>query len=935
MGTSGQNGAPGLRGRRGECEALDRLLDEVRARQSRVLVMRGEAGVGKTAMLDYLEARSSGCRVVRAAGVEPEMELAFASVHQLCAPMLDRLERLPDPQRDAVRTALGLSTGETPDRFLLGLAVLRLLSDVAEEQPLVCIVDDAQWVDRASLQILTFVARRLLAGSIGLVFTMRVPGDGSALASLPRVDIGGLDDADARALLDAAIPGRLDERVRDRIVAESRGNPLALLEHVSTATAGELAGGFALPNPAALTSRMEQDFIERLKLLPADTRRLLLTAAADPTGDTTLLWRAAERLGIDASAATPAETAGLVELGVRVRFPHPLVRSAAYLAAALPARQEVHRALAEASDPDVDPDRRAWHRAQAVVGHDEAVAAELERSAGRAQSRGGIAARAAFLARAAELTSDPTLRSARALAATQAELDAGAPERACELLSTVEIGPLDELQRARSARLRARVAFARQRGVDAPSLLLDAAKELERLDTAMARDTYLEALGAAIFVGRLGGGLREAAEAARAAPPAPRPPRATDLLLDGIAVRFIDGYVAGLAPLRRALHAFRQQARCGGYDVAQWLWLACPVVPEPLAPDLWDDESWYYLAVNAVRLARDAGALAVLPMALSCRASVHVHAGEFAAAAALIEEADAVTEATRNPSLNYASLMLAAWRGDEAHALKLIEVDTRKAIATGEGRSLGLSAYATAVLYNGLGRYEAALAGAQRGCDYDDLGFFGWSLVELIEAAARSRARDAAAGALRVLEERSLAAGTEWSLGMLARSRALLSGGGAADALYREAIERLGRSRIVVQLARAHLVYGEWLRRANRRVDAREQLRMAHEMLDGIGAEAFAERARRELLATGETVRKRTTETHELLTAQEAQVARLAAQGHTNPEIGSQLFISPRTAEYHLHKVYTKLGIHSRRELRGALPDSALVTQRSQTLHRK
>ncbi|HEU4586794.1 MAG TPA: AAA family ATPase, partial [Gemmatimonadaceae bacterium] len=689
MGRSSHRGASELRGRRTECEALDQLLEQVRARQSKVLVMRGEAGVGKTAMLDYLEARSSGCRVVRAAGVEPEMELAFAGVHQLCAPMLDRLTRLPDPQRDAARRALGLSTGATPDRFLVGLAVLRLLTDVAEEQPLVCIVDDAQWVDRASMQILSFVARRLPAESVGLVFTVRVPGDDSALTSLPRVDIGGLDETDSRALLDAAIPGRLDERVRDRIIAESRGNPLVLLELARAATVGELAGGFALPNSSS-ASRIERSSMQRLESLPTDTRRLLLTAAADPTGDTTLLWRAAERLGIEASAATPAEEAGLVELGVRVRFRHPLVRSAAYLAAALPARQEVHHALAEASDPDVDPDRRAWHRAQATVGQHEAVAVELERSADRARSRGGIAAMAAFLARAAELTPDPTLRSARALAAAQAELDAGAPEKACELLSTAEIGPLDALQRARTARLRARIVFARQRGLDAPPLLLDAARVLERLDAAMARDTYLEALGAATFVGRLGGGLREMAEAARAAPPGPEPPRATDLLLDGIAVRFTDGYAAALAPLRRAVHAFRQQARSGGGDVVRWLWLACPLAPEPLAPDLWDDESWYYLAVNAVRLARDAGALAVLPMALSCRASMHVHAGEFAAASALIEEADAIAEATRNPALGYTSLVLAAWRGDEARVLKLIEVDTRKATARGEGRALGL-----------------------------------------------------------------------------------------------------------------------------------------------------------------------------------------------------------------------------------------------------
>jgi DNA-binding CsgD family transcriptional regulator len=924
-----------LRGRRGECDVLDRLLDEVRARQSRVLVVRGEAGVGKTALLDYLASRSAGCRIVRASGIEPEMELAFAGVQQLCAPMLDRLARLPDPQRDAVRTALGLSAGDPPDRFLVGLAVLRLLSDVAEEQPLVCIMDDAQWVDRASMQILAFVARRLLAVSVALVFAVREPDDHLTLASLPRIDIGGLDDSDARALLESTIPGRLDERVRDRMIAESRGNPLALLEIARGTAVGELAGGFALPNTTTLTTRIEQSSMRLLEMLPADTQRLLLTAAADPTGDTTLLWRAAQRLGIDSDAATPAESAGLVELGVRVRFRHPLLRSAAYLSAALPARQQVHQALAEACDPNLDPDRRAWHRAQAVVGHDEAVAMELERSAGRAQSRGGIAANAAFLARAVELTSDPALRSARALAAAQATFDAGALDKARELLSTTDVSALDDLQRARLARLRARIAFAWQHGGDAPRLLLDAARGLERLDAELARDTYLEALGAAIFAGRLGGGLREAAEAARAAPPATRPTRATDLLLDGIAARCTDGYAAGLALLRRALLAFRQQARRDGGDAARWLWLACTVVPEPLAPELWDDESWHYLAVNALRLARDAGALAVLPIALSCRAAVHVHAGEFAAASALMEEAHAIAEVTRNPAPNYTSLMLAAWRGDERQALKLMEVHTREATARGEGRSLGLSAYATAVLYNGLGRYEAALAGAQRGCDYDDLGFFGWSLVELIEAGARSGARDAAAGALARLEERAIAASTEWSLGILARSRALLRRGVAADALYREAIERLEHSRVVVHLARSHLLYGEWLRRENRRLDAREQLRMAHEMLDGMGAEAFAERARRELVATGESVRKRTTGTRELLTAQEAQVALLAAQGHTNPEIGSQLFISPRTAEYHLRKVYTKLGIRSRRALRGALPDSALAQQSPPSLRRK
>lgn len=918
-----------LRGRRGECEVLDRLVEGVQADQSRVLVVRGEAGVGKTALLDYLAASASRCRIARAAGIESEMELAFAGVHQLCVPMLHRLGHLPDPQRLAIETAFGLSTGEAPDPFLVGLAVLSLLSDAADDRPLICIVDDVQWIDRASAQILAFVARRLLAESIALVFALREPGDEQEFAGFPQMVLAGLGNADARALLDSAIPGRLDERVRDRIVAETRGNPLALLELPRGLTVSEMAGGFALPDGRPLERRIEQSFLRRFRTLPAETQRLLLAASAEPVGDVTLLWRAAALLGIDADAAAPAEAAGLIELGTWVRFRHPLVRSAIYRAAALPDRQAAHRALAEAIDPQADPARRAWHRARAAVGPDETIARDLERSADHAQKRGGSAAAAAFLERATALTPDAALRGARALAAAQAKFEAGAPDAATELLAVAEIGPLDERQRARLALLHAQIVFARRRGSDAPPLLLDAARQLEGPDDRLARDAYLEAMGAAIFAGRLGGrcGVRETAAAAQTAPPGPQPPRPTDLLLDGLATRFTEGYVAGVAPLTRALRAFRRQTgpRREG-NIVDLLWLACPVAPEPLGPELWDDETWYELATRAVRLAREAGALSVLPIALAYLAGLHIHAGEFAAATTLIEEADGITRATGNAPLSYTSLLLAAWRGDEPRTMTLIEAVVGDATARGEGRVVGLAGYVTAVLYNGLGRYDTALAGARSACEHEDLGFFGWYLVELIEAAARTEAYDVAADALRQLEERTRAAGTDWALGMLARSSALLSDGPAADTLYRDAIERLERCRITVHLARAHLLNGEWLRRAGRRVEAREHLRIAYEMLSRFGAEAFASRARRELLATGETVRKRTTETCHALTAQEAQVARLAAQGHTNPEIGSQLFISPRTAEFHLHKVFTKLGISSRRGLRDALRGSSKMT---------
>jgi DNA-binding CsgD family transcriptional regulator len=916
-----------LRGRRNECEALDRQLQRVRAGQSSVQVLRGEAGVGKTALLEYVAERASECRIARVAGVESEMELAFAGLHQLCAPMLGELDGIPGPQRDALRAAFGLQDGAAPDRFLVALAVLSLLAEAAEERPLVCLVDDVQWLDRASAQALAFVARRLLAETIAMVFAVREPTDVNELSGLPEMVVGGLADGDARSLLASAMPGRLDEGVRDQIVAETRGNPLALLELPRGLTPAELAGGFGLPEARPLASRVEETFVQRVRALPRETQRLLLVAAAEPVGDVSLLWRAAEQLGIRGDAGKPAEEAALIDLGIRVRFRHPLVRSAAYRAAHFRDRQEVHRALAEATDPDADPDRRAWHRAQAASEPDEAVAGELERSADRAQARGGTAAAAAFLARAAELTPDPAGRGTRALAAAQAKFDAAASDAALELLATAEHAPIDELQRARLERLRAEIAFARTRGSDAPALLFDAARRLEPLDPSMARETHLEAMAAAMYAGRLGDtpGVREAAEAAQAAPAAPQPPRAIDLLVDGLATRFTEGYSAGVPPLREALDAFRHVEGLTARDV-RWLWLACR-----LAQELWDDELWYELATRGLRVARDTGALRVLPIAATYRASLHVHAGAFGAASSLIEEADAIVQATGMAPLKFASLMLAAWRGNEAEALELFEAGRLEATARGEGMGLGVLEWATALLYNGLGRYAEALAAAQQGCEQDDGGLFAWTLVELIEAGVRSGETDATSAALDRLSGRTQASGTDWALGIEAGSRALLSDGRDAEPLYREAVERLARSRGVVHLARAQLLYGEWLRRENRRVDAREQLRAAYERFSRIGAEAFAERARRELLATGETAPRRTVETRDVLTPQEAQIARMASDRQTNPEIGAKLFISPRTVEYHLRKVFTKLDISSRKELHSALagiPDPGGVTTR-------
>ncbi|GAA1240391.1 LuxR family transcriptional regulator [Pseudonocardia aurantiaca] len=903
-----------LLGRGSECEALDRLLEAVQSGESRALVVRGEPGVGKTALLEYLVEQASLCRVARAAGVQSEMELAFAGLHQLCAPMLDQVEQLPTPQRDAVRMAFGLSDGHAPDRFLVGLAVLGLLAEAARERPLVCVVDDAQWLDRASVQALAFVARRLMAESVAMVFAARGPGGVAELAGLPELLVAGLPDDDARALLGSVLRGPVDERVLDRILAETRGNPLALLELPRGLTHAELTGGFGPAGAVALPRQIEDSFRRQLAPLEAGTRQLVLVAAAEPVGDPVLVWRAAERLGIGIEAAAPAAAAGLLEIGARVRFRHPLVRSAIYRAASPEERRSVHRVLAAVTDPEADPDRRAWHAAQAAPGPDEDVAADLERSAGRAQARGGLAAAAAFLERAAELTIDPARRGQRALAAAHDMHQAGSPNAALKLLSLAEASSLDELQRARADMLRAQIAFTVNRGSDAPPLLLKAAKRLQPLDVRLARETYLDALYAAMFAGRLatGGSVREVAEAALAAPPSPQPPRAADLLLDGLAVRYTDGYAAAMPMLSRALSAFRAPD-LSAEEGLRWLWHA-----HSTAVHLWDDETWEVLATRHLQLARDAGALTTLPVALNSRIAAHVFAGELTAAAALVEELRAVTEATGSRLAPYGALLLAGWRGAVSEAVELIEATTTKVLRRGEGIGLTVAEWANALLCNGLGRYEDALAAARQAGEHPPgLGLSTWAaLVELIEAATRSGQPEHAVDALARLSETTRASGTDWALGIEARSRALLSDAEAAESAYREAIDRLGRTRIRGELARARLLYGEWLRRARRRLDAREQLRTAHEMFTEMGAAAFAQRAARELQATGERVRKRTTETATgQLTAQEAQIARLASEGLSNPEIAARLFLSPRTVEYHLRKVFGKLGISSRRQL--------------------
>ena len=872
-------------------------------------MLRGEAGIGKTALLEYLVASASDLRVVRAVGVESDMELAFASLQQLCSPLLDRLEELPAPQRRALETVFGLSDGAAPDRFLVGLAVLTLFAAEAEHCPLLCVVDDAQWLDRASALTLAFVARRLLAEPVGLVFAAREPG--LELQHVDGLDVRGLRNGDARALLRSMLRFKLDERVVDRIIAEVRGNPLALLELPRGLTATQLAGGFGLAEAQAMSGRIQESFVRRVTAVSDDARRLLLLAAAEPVGDLLLLLRASEQLGI-AVSAVDAETDGLLALSERVTFRHPLVRSAVYRTAALQDRRAAHRALAAATDREFDPDRRAWHLAEAAAGPDEQVASELERSAGRAQTRGGAAAAAAFLRRAVALTADPARRADRALAAAQASIQAGSFDAVLRLLATAETGPLDELQRARVNLLRGNVAFALGAATDAPPPLLEAARRLEPLNVELARETYLTAWGAAEMAGQ-GDIILEIWAAVRALPPTSSAPGPLELLLEGMAQLTLEGHAAAAPTLQRAAEALLEMPV---EDALRWGWAAVGA-----STAVWDDEGMRAISARLVRLVRDAGVLAQLPLHLASLALSTSWTGDLAGVASLIAEAESVAAATGTAFAPFPLMRLRALQGRAVEAAALISETIEHASFGGQGIAATNAYWAAAVLYNGLARYdEAARAARQATSNTFEPWVSAFALPELVEAAVRVGDAQVAREALERLTATTLPSGTDFALGIEARCRALLRSGADADILYREAIERLSRTRLRPELARAHLVYGEWLRREDRRVDAREQLRAAHETLVEIGMDAFAERARNELSATGETVRRRTAHTRDDLTAQERQIARLARDGLSNPEIGARLFLSPRTVEWHLRNVFAKLDIRSRRDLASVLP---------------
>jgi DNA-binding CsgD family transcriptional regulator len=900
----------GLLGRANECQVLESLLATTRNGEGGAIVVHGEPGIGKTAVLEHAITSAREFAVLRTVGNEAEMELPYASLQDFFRPASGAVEQLPQPQRRALEVVFGRRDGEAPDRLLVGLGLLNLLSELSAQRPVLCVVDDTQWLDAASAQVISFAARHVSKDAVAFLFGARRLTD--EVRGIPALTIAGLGDRDARGLLATVLPDRLDDRVVDRLVAETRGNPLALLEMPRGLTPSQLAGGFGLPVSVTLAGQIEESYRRRLAKLSPESRRLLLVVAADPTGDPELVWRATDTLRIPEDAAEAIEDDGLVEFRDHIVFRHPLVRSAVYSTATPKERRAAHAALADATDRDVDPDRCAWHRAQATIRPNEIVAAELESSAIRAQSRGGFAAAGAFLERSMALTVDPSRRALRALRAAQARRLSGALDAASGLAAVAERGPLDDLHRAELDVLLGQIAFARNRGNEVSPRMLKAASRLERVDIGLACEAYLDALVAALFSGHLAvdASAQVVAEAARAVQRPGRATRASEILLDGLALFITDGYKTGTTVLKEALTLF-QGDEVSAEERLRWSGLAGGT-----AGALGDYGAWDALTARQERLARDVGALSLLPDTLGARVGVSLFAGDLAGAGLLVDQVQVVTDASDIRRFPYAALAVAGFRGDEQQARELVETTNKESLPRGEGLATTVSSWATAVLCNGRGRYEEAFRAAEEAIkDPNDLWYWGWGAVELIEAASRTNRATQVRLAFDRLVESTDASGTEWALAVQARCRALLTDGCEAEALYCEALERLLPTRLRLDLARTRLLYGEWLRRLQRQRDARDQLRLAYGLFTEFGMSGFAERAEAELLATGERARKRTVETRFDLTPQESRISELAAQGATNQDIAGQLFISPATVEYHLSKVYRKLGIRSRTQL--------------------
>jgi DNA-binding CsgD family transcriptional regulator len=917
-----------LVGRSAERKTLEDLLVRATDGHSGALVLRGEAGVGKTVLLDetLAAARAAGMQTARLTGIEPETQLGYGGLHRFLFPYADRLERLPAPQREALRNTLGLTAGPPADRFLVALSVLTLLADVASESPLVCIIDDAQWLDPETVVVLGFVARRLYAERMVLLFAVRDPDSQlPALTGLPELMIGGLDNDAALALLSSLAPGPVSPAVAARIVADTGGNPLALAELASELSQAQLAGTQPLPELLPAGASLQTVFSSRVNRLPPDTRLLLAVAAAEPAGSQDLLWRAARQLGIDPDTAAADDLGGLAEIGRQVEFRHPLIRSAIYQAIPSPQRRQIHQALAAAGETADRPDRVAWHLGMAAIGPDEAVASRLEEAASSAQERGGYAAAVTFWSRAADLSADAGARARRQLAAAEGALIAGQPARASALLAEATPWLDDPRARAQATRLRGTIGFALGRPAGSSTILLEAARALAPVDVQGAREALLQAVEAVVYAGWSANRevLLEIAAVARTLPGGDGPTAsATELLLDGFAIRASD-YPAAVPLFRRAI-ALLQADDLSPQEGLRGLGLGCMA-----AADLWDDQAQSALAVRWVRLARDLGALTVLPLALHYQSGfAQVLAGRFDASAACRAERAEIALATGNPghagTTGIAPVIELAWRGREDDTRRAAAALAREAAKAGRGAQTIWIQRSLSVLELGLGNYKAAL---QYALDVyaDDAPYFGTQVLpDLIEAAARCDRADVADSTLGRLSERALTAGTPLALGLLARSQALLASDDSAERLYEEAIRHLQQCDTAPQLARSYLMYGEWLRHQQRGREARTQLRVAYEMFDSMGAEAFAERARADLVATGGCVRQRVSDTRAELTQQEARIAGLVSQGYSNRDIAAQLFLSPSTVDYHLRKVFRKVGVTSRTQLARTMPPDEL-----------
>jgi len=892
-------------GRQAQLGALSELVEGARERRGGAIVVSGEPGVGKTTLIGHALANRLDVSVLRVAGVQFEKGFAFAAVHRLFQPLLAESKELAEPILAVLETAFGMREGRVPDADDVGAALLGLLSEAASGGPVVCVIDDAQWVDDPSARALAFLAEAIAAEPVAMIFALPEAGTVPALAALPQVQVARLSAEDARALLAAEFHAPLDRRVRERIIAEARGNPLALLELPHRSGPGHFAGGFGLPDAAPPADGVEDGFRERLTALPDATRLLLLLAAADPLGDQELLWRAADSLGVGSGAAAPARDAGLLGDGEGVIFRHPLVRSAVYRAAGGDDRRRVHRALAEATDPALDPERRIWHHAQAAAGPDKQIAGDLEYWAVNVQSRGGVAASAAFTGRSAALTADRELRAERLLAAARSKIEAGALDDAEGLLSAAEASSLSARQRAHRDRLLGRIAFLSRNMQPALDLQLKAAAQFARLDPSLARACHLDAIETGMLAGRTGDAMMVTIREASAAPPAPGTPTSADLLLDALVALYTGDRRRGLAILAPILDDTRNE-----------VWLRHPLLGCLLAGEAWHIEAFVNIASWQVESARSTGSVSTIPIGLMTLTAASVWGGDTPGEMALLSLGESLADVTGLAQPCYARVVSAAFHGFEPAAsrqIRAIEVEARK---RGEGLTVSCCAWAEAVLGNALADYPRALAAARAATSYREAGIHGQSLLELTEAAVRCGDRDAALSAYGELVELTGSPSAGWGAEVQACAAALVAENDVAEQRYRDALTLLGAGHNAVWIGRTHLLFGEWLRRQGRRREAREQLGRAHDVFAASGLAAFAKRAAAEMQATGEKARSRGGAATDELTAQETAIVQLVVAGATNREIAAKMFLSPRTIDTHLRSIFRKLGVTSRRQLR-------------------